>query len=200
MLMLLALLTSAHAADPETDRSSIGFGFRGVVESWDDPALGDVYRTGMLAPGIAGVVPLFSGLKLEVEVAYRRMKPRDETVDARLEMLPTVALLEMDLIHRSFGDVYLGAGPALTAFTERHPGNVSDTSTAVLRGLRGAGELRAGVRLDTGLVRPWDIPDMQTGVKRLELDVSVGRRVALPADTGFQLGAWRMHVGVLARL
>ncbi|MCA9573256.1 MAG: hypothetical protein KC656_35715 [Myxococcales bacterium] len=198
--MLALLLNLAIAADPATDRASVGVGVRAVAESWDDSALGDVYRTGMLAPAVGAVIPVIGIVQLDLEVAYRRLKPRDDGVDARLEMMPAMALVELELVHRDFGDLYLGAGPSLATFTERHPGNTTDTTTSVLRGMRGALETRAGVRIDTGLAAPSTIPDMKSGVKRIELDISGGRRFVLPSPTGFRLGAWRVQVGVIARL
>lgn len=198
--MIALLLATALAADPETDRASVGIGLSAVAETWDDTALGDVYRTGMVAPAVHAVVPLLGIVQLDLELAYRRIHPRTEGLDARLEVLPSVAMLDFELVHRDFGDLYLGVGPSLLAFSERHPSNGSDTTSTVLRGMRGALETRLGARIDTGLVTPSTIPDLKSGVKRVEIDISGGRRFVLPSDTGFQLGAWRLQVGVLARL
>lgn len=198
-MLMLALITSASAADPERDPSSVGIGIRAVAETWDDTAIGDLYRTGMVAPAVTAVIPLMGIVQLDVEMAYRRIPARDES-DARLEVAPMAALLDFELVHRDMGDLYLAAGPALTLFSERHIGNTVDDAPSVLRGMRGALETRLGARIDTGLVRPPNIPDLRAGVKRLEIDVSAGRRFVLPSDTGFRLGAWRMQLGVLARL
>jgi hypothetical protein len=201
MLTLFALATSAFAADPETDTTSIGLGFRAVAETWDDPVLGDFYRTGMIAPTVAGVVPVFGVLSVDVQIGYRRMAGRDESIESRLEIVPMSALVELVYARRSFGDLYIGAGPALAVFSERHPGNLELGDSEVLRGVRGAIDTRLGARIDTGLVRPPNIPAMNgRGVRRLELDVSAGRRFVQPSDTGFKLGAWRFSLGLLARL
>jgi hypothetical protein len=199
-MLMLAAISSALAADPATDRSSVGIGVRAVAETWDDAVLGDVYRTGMVAPAVTAVVPLLGIVQLDLEAAYRRVAARDEGLEARLEMAPLAALLDLELVHRDMGDLYLAAGPALTVFSERHIGNTATGDPTVVRGMRGALETRVGARIDTGLVRPSTIPDLRTGVKRLEVDVSAGRRFVLPSDTGFRLGAWRLQVGILARL
>lgn len=198
-MLTLALITSALAADPTKDQSSVGIGVRAVAETWDDAVLGDMYRTGMLAPAVTAVVPLLGIVQLDLELAYRRVAARDGS-DARLEVAPMAALVDLELVHRDMGDLYLAAGPALTLFSERHIGNTADDAPSVVRGMRGALETRLGARIDTGLVRPPNVPDLRNGVKRLEIDVSAGRRFTLPSDTGFRLGAWRVQLGVLARL
>lgn len=198
--MIALLLATALAADPETDRSSVGIGLSAVAETWDDTALGDVYRTGTIAPTVHAVVPLMGIVHLDLELGYRRIRARSDGLDARLEVVPASALVDLRLVRRDFGELYLGLGPALFAYSERHPGNASPSSSTVLRGMRGAFETRLGVRIDTGLVSPSTIPDLKTGVKRVEIDISGGRRFVLPSDTGFRLGAWRLQIGVLARL
>ncbi len=194
--MLALLTTFALAATPDTDRASVGIRFGMLAESWDDPALGQVYRTGMLAPTLGAALPLIGPLHLDVCAAYGRVAPRDDGTDARLEMLPLTAALEWLPVRRDFGDVYVGAGPSLIVFSERHPSN---TPSTVLRGTRGAVDVRAGVRVDTGLVRPPTLPGLNHGLKRVEIDIAGGRRLVLPRPTGFRLGAWRFQASVVAR-
>ncbi len=230
MTSVLAVLTVASALaqsrppypweSREPAEPSVRVSLRGVAETWDDSAIGTVYRTGMFAPGVAIGMPLAGPVALEVEGAYRRIKPRDGTasagLDARMEVVPLVLTADLALKRAPRWTWSVGAGPSLTVFAERHPENIAYTRetsdaadsaedstntgpTSVVRGARLGLEARTRVAIDTGLFEPSRIPGI-AGPSGLDVELFAARRFTRPGAPGLQLGAWRLGVGVAFRL
>jgi hypothetical protein len=222
-LFLATVLTAptsfaqARPPDPwaprEPPEPTVRVSLRGVAETWDDSAIGSVYRTGMFAPGAAVGIPLTGPVSLELEGAYRRIKPRDGTasagLDARMEVVPLVLTADIALKRAPMWTWSAGVGPSLTVFSERHPENVALTQpetpedgaagNQVIRGARLGLEARTRVAVDTGLFEPSRIPGM-AGPSGLDIEILAARRFTRPGAPGMQLGAWRLGVGVAFRL
>lgn len=174
----------AHPAHP----SSVAFGLRGTTEAWSDPAIQQVYKSGSWFAGLGVVARLGGWFAVDAEASFRRLRGEGTT----LELAPLSLLAE---VRAPVGavDGFVGLGPTWTGFSE------GPETGAVVTGARLAGELRAGLRVDTGLVHAPLAPADGGPVKAVELELLLGRRSQLPGGDGFHLGAWRGGVGLLAR-
>lgn len=186
---------AAHAEDPEATPGP-RLALHAVVEAWDDAAIGSVYRTGTLLAGIAAEVPIAGPVAVDLEAAYKGMDARDAPELGRFQILPVSVLAVLNVpAGRGFSG-FVGLGPDLVVFSERHP---AVDGIGVTNGVRGAAELRAGARVDLGLVSPPMERSAGVGIQAVELVVYAGRRSTLPRDEGFRLGAWRGALGVGVR-
>lgn len=164
---------------------------RGATELIDDPAITQVYGSATWFAGASVAWPIApqrdAGPVVEVEAAWHRA-----TADAStLRLVPLSALFEWQTRRL----VYFGIGPTFTVFQETHP--LVD-GVGVTSGGRIAGELRAGIRVDTGLVDPPMPPAPTFGPRAIEFELYVSRRSELPGrPEGFDLGAWRGAVGLV---
>jgi hypothetical protein len=190
---VIALLSTATfaASPPPGDTpptSSVGVALRGTTEAWSDPAIAQVYRSGAWFGGLGVVVRMGGWFALDAEANFRRLKGEG----SELTLAPMSLLAEA---RRPFGvvEAFVGLGPTWTAFTE------GGETGPVVTGARLAGELRTGLRIDTGLVDPPMAPANGGPVRAVELEIMIGRRAELPGGDGFSLGAWRGGVGLLAR-
>jgi hypothetical protein len=185
---MIALLSSAFAGplpgEAPSDPSGVRVVLRGLVESWDDPALSAVYSSGTWLGGLGVVVPVWGPVLVDVEASFRRLESGGST----FEIAPLSALVEFGP-RKGTVEPYAGLGPTWTAFTE----SAGDSS---VQGARLAAELRGGLRVDTGLVRPPMPPAGDGPVRALEIELYLARRVSLPGGEGFALGAWRGSLGV----
>lgn len=197
---MLILMTSAMAREPSAPsdeastpprepRASIGVALRGTTEAWADPAVQQIYRSGAWFAGL-GVVWRWGGwFAVDAEASFRRLKTEGGPT---LELAPLSLLAEVRAPAGAV-EAFVGLGPTWTAFSEAVDGE------AVVTGARLAGELRTGLRVDTGLVQAPMAPATGGPVRAIELEFQVGRRSELPGGDGFRLGAWRGGVGLLAR-
>ncbi len=165
---------------------------RGMAESLEDDGIGTVYGNGFRAGGVGLVVPIWNGLGVEVEFAYARMKPKDEGTN-RLEIMPISVPIEWSFGDRNGRlDVFLGAGPSFTVFSERHGPN--EEGISVTRGTRVGIDTRVGARFDLGLIKPPMPPANAGPLRAIEIEIYLGRRFQMPHNeswTGFDLAAWR---------
>ena len=194
-ILLTASVALAGPPEPAPD-PHYAFVIRGVAETWDDAAIGAVYRTGALSSGFGMLVPVHELITLDFEAAYRRMPATDGSANGQLELLPLSFIGEWipDGTGGDF-DLFVGLGPAFTVFSEKHTGNPG----GLLHGTRLTVETRFGGRVNTGLVRPPMAPSPR-GLHALELEIYASRRFQRPGSTGFQLGAWRGCLGLAFRL
>ena len=194
--ILLAAWTDAAAVTPEPPRLAPKIALRGVAETWDDTSIGTVYRTGALSGGAALILPFTSHIAVDVGFTYKRLSPLTDIENAKFEVLPINLSAEY-----WFGgeeqnwDVFVGLGPSLVVFSERHPSNKKGEA---IRGTRMAFEASVGVRIDTGLIEPRMAPAPR-GLDGIEIEVFGARRTQFPSK-GFALGAWRGGLGIVFRL
>lgn len=177
-------VAGALPGEIETDPVGIRVVARGLVESWDDPAVATVYRSGGWLGGIGIVTPVFGPVLLDLEVSFRRLSSESGT----LEIAPLSALVEVGP-RRGEVEPYLGLGPTWTVFSESAAGEA-------VQGAKVAGEMRGGLRIDTGMVRPPMPPASDGPVKALEIELYFARRLTMPGNTGLALGAWRAGLGI----
>ena len=199
--------SSQAPTQTETSHPEIRLVLRGVAENWADEAVGSLYRTGALASGAALVLPVWNRLMLDIEFTYKRMpmgvRAGGESLesatspDYTFEFLPFSILAEMklgedDALMHSF----IGVGPTLATFSERHPAN--DEGLSMTTGGKICVETRVGVRIDTGLIQPMMSGMSVGGLSAIELEVFAGRRFQKPAaaGSGFNLSGWRGGLGL----
>ncbi len=198
---LAGLPMTAAAQDDSAGAAPAGgdvtFGLRGVGEVWQDQAIITHYRSSRFAgAGFAGV-GLSDWLGVELELGYMRQASDTSMTGVAagsLELLPLTVGLQL----RKEGqraELFAGAGPAVVVFTER-------TAVGTVAGAKPCLDLRAGTRIHTGLVRPSPLGAEAPGVRRLDVELLLGRRQhhAFGLGTGFDLSAWRVGVGLVARL
>jgi len=194
--ILLPAWIEVVAATPEEPRLAPKIALRGVAETWDDTSIGTVYRTGALSGGAGLVLPFSPKLAVNVGFTYKRLNTLTEIPNAKFEVLPINMSVEY-----WFGnagqpwDVFVGLGPSLIVYSERHPSNKKGK---LVRGTRIAAEASVGIRIDTGLIEPRMAPAPR-GLDGIELEIFGARRTQLPAQ-GFALGAWRGGLGIVFRL
>lgn len=193
-MMIFAVFSSLALAAPEEARPSPGvrLAVRGLVERYNDPALASVYKSGIWLSGLGLAVPLLGPLGVDLEGGFGRMRAEGST----FEIAPLSGLLTLSF---PLGgpdrrvDGFLGAGPAWTMFGERIEGSTEGS----IQGARIAGELRFGLRIDTGLIDPPSPPAPPGLLQRLELECYAARRAQFPSDAeGLLLGAWRGSLGI----
>lgn len=193
--MLLTLITSLFSTACAGDTLIVA---RGVAEAWGDPAIGSVYRTGALMGAVGVVVPIAGPISIDVEAAYRRMDARIGDGDHVFQLLPITLLGEFTFPAKEVPiDPFVGLGFAMASFSERHPANADGLT--ITRGARPSLELRAGIRLDLGLVHP-PMPPARSVVQRVDLEVFGARRAQRPGAAGFDLAAWRGGLGLAIAL
>jgi len=193
-MLAAALLTVAMATQPpEPEAPSLRLGIRGVAEQWNEPALASVYQAGAPIGAVSIGLPLAGSLWLDVEVGYRRLNSADDE-ELSFHLIPASVLAQWSFGHGS-AQPFIAAGPTITAFQEQYAATAEGLGS--IGGARLAGELRLGLRVDTGLVQPRRAP-APNPVKDVGIELYVARRQAGPIGgrTGFDLGAWRAALGL----
>lgn len=184
---MIALFASAFAAPPPSISPREPSGFRvvarGLVEQWDDPALATVYKSGTWLGGVGVIAPVWGPILVDLEASFKRISGAGST----FEIAPLSGLVEVAMKQGSI-QPYAGLGPTWTVFSEK--------GATTVNGSRIAGEIRGGLRINTGLVQPPLPPASGGPVKALEIELYLGRRMTLPGGTGLSLGAWRGSLGV----
>lgn len=186
--MIAWLSLMALAAPAEKPERHVTVVARGLVERWNDPSIATVYKSGTWLGGLGVVAPVVGPLGLDIELAFARLAGTNTS----FEVAPLSALVELSAPLGSITG-FVGLGPSLTVFTERseRPG------VSVVDGARIAGEIRGGLRIDTGLVDPPMAPAPSGPLQRLDVELYVGRRTQLPGGPpGLLLGAWRASLGL----
>lgn len=181
---------------------------RGLVDMRHDAFLASRYGTGGVGAALGVVVPLVGALSVDVEFGYSRAGS-SEGGESTLQLLPATFLAELAWVPSEDRglELFAGAGPALTMWSEsgQDPDwmaeNAEDPTApqpTVLRGARPGLEVRAGLRVNLGLVQQSLDPIPSGPVKAIELEVLVARRLATHSS-GFDLNSWRAGVGVAFR-
>jgi hypothetical protein len=169
--------------------SGVRLVMRAAGERLSDPAIGAVYAQGAFLPALGLVVPFHPMFAIDAEVSAWSKKSVD---GAALGVVPLSVLVEWTATPEPVS-LFVGAGPTFTVFTERRS---ATPGANIVEGTKLAGEVRAGVRLDTHLIdRPMP-PARSSGPGRLEVEIYAARRQQLPRATGFDLSAWRGAFGL----
>ena len=197
-LVLLVSSLTAHAQDQGTGRGAdVMFGLRGVGEVWQDVSIINNYRSSRFAGAGFFGIGVNEWLMVDAEVGYMRQDAdtrRAGVAPGALQLVPVTIALEFTR-DSPRAELFGGGGFTTVAFSE-------ETDVGVVAGAKPALDLRAGTRIHTSLVRdPIGGPDA-AGIRGLDVELMVGRRQhhAFGLGTGFDLSAWRIGVGLAARL
>jgi len=190
------------------DDEGIRIGVRGILESWDEPTLSTSSGNtrGVLA-GVSLGVPLHELLVVDFEMGFKRLIGTAANADGTssgerevTDLIPLSLLVEGRLSLGAQGEIYAGIGPTLTVFRNDHPGINKLNDEPMTPGSKGAGEVRVGFRIDTGLIQPARAPGMGRQIRAVDFEGYAGRRWQLhPRDEGFDLAAWRLGLGLSFR-
>ncbi len=201
----------AHAEEPSVAptkaRREVLIGFRGIGEVWQDEAIIQGYRSSRFAGAGFGGFGITDWMMVEAELGYMRQpsaagrtvtfkKTTYEIAPGYLELIPlTLGLSFSKELDRA--EVFAGAGYALAIFTE------STTTVGSVSGVKPGVDLRLGSRIHTSFMEPRIRPGTGSGAnKGMDVELMVGRRQhqAFDTGTGFDFSAWRVSVGLVARL
>jgi hypothetical protein len=199
-VLVLPMGSGAWAQDEGTDSLiplDVSLGFRGVGEVWQDEAIIVHYRSSRFAgTGFAsvGVLPWLLG---EFEIGYMRQAANTENSNVAagaLELVPVTVSAHARKILPN-GEIYGGVGYAMAVFTET-------TSVQTVSGTKPGMELRGGVRIHTDFVQPSMWTGASGGIKRMDVELMFARRKhqAFGVGSGFDFSAWRLGIGLVARL
>jgi hypothetical protein len=196
LLLSFALAAPAPAPPPlpETDpvvEPRVFFSLRGAIERFDEPSFAAVYAAGSWAPALGIVISTGTIVFVDIEAGFVRERADPDGDVPLIELVPMSLVAELAPGRRS--PLFLGAGPSIVSFSERHtPDAEGSTVTA---GTRLAAELRVGLRVNTMWVRPAAPPAQVSPLQALDVEIYVGRRQQFSKD-GFALGGWRACVGL----
>jgi hypothetical protein len=197
---LLLLLGGAPALAADADGGGGGdvmFGLRGVGEVWQDTAIITNYRSSRFAGAGFFGYGINDWLMVDAEVGYMRQNAdtsRAGVAAGALQLVPVTIALEA---RRDSARAELFGGLGFTAVTFSE-----ETDVGVVAGAKPALDLRAGTRIHTQLVREPITGPGTPGLRGLDVELLIGRRQhhAFGLGTGFDLSAWRVGIGLAARL
>jgi len=220
-ILLIALLVAsprqAMSADPgtpvppDTEKkakkpkqaafSSSLFAFRGMGEMWADTSISRVHRSSRFAGTGAFATNLSRVFGMEFELGYTRMTSptyladsvEDGSGQTSFEMIPVSTSFTM----RAEGErseVFLGIGGAMVGFNDSSPLNA-------ISGTKFGLDVRLGTRIKTNFLQESLYP-VDRGLKRMDIELIMGRRQhrGFGLGEGLDLSAWRVGIGVAARL
>jgi hypothetical protein len=195
----LALLgTPAFAQDTEEPGGGdVMFGLRGVGEVWQDTSIITNYRSSRFAGAGFFGYGINDWLMIDAEVGYMRQDAdtsRSGVAAGALQLVPVTIALEARR-DSARAELFGGAGFTTVAYSE-------ETDVGVVAGAKPALDLRVGTRIHTNLVREPITGPGSPGLRGLDVELLIGRRQhhAFGLGTGFDLSAWRVGIGLAARL
>ena len=224
---LSLLPTAAYAQEsapaPRASWSpDVMFGFRGVGEVWQDPAIVQSYRSSRFSGAGFAALSLWKPVLVEAELGYMRQAsaggrtiPADE-VPAQLLVRDATGAIDQNvryaiaagavelmpvtfsvLARKETGgaELFAGAGLALAVFNER-------TDAGAVSGVKPGLDMKAGVRVHTHVIQPPIRPSGGRPVQGMDVELMLGRRQhhAFGLGSGFDFSAWRVGIGLTARL
>jgi hypothetical protein len=230
LLMIVALASpgaaraaeAAPAPKPAAPTQFI-FGFRGVGEVWQDPAIIQSYRSSRFGGAGFGAITLWGPLMAEAEVGFMRQDaaggrtvPADAvpkkllvrdplTGEADTEAKYQIAGGSIELMPVTFSlmarketggaELFAGAGFAMAVFNEQ-------TAVGAMSGVKPGLDLKAGARIHTNLVSPVIRTSGSRSISGMDVELLLGRRQhhAFGLGSGFDFSAWRIGIGLTARL
>jgi hypothetical protein len=204
--MAWALPPVVGAVPELIDEEGIRLSLRAIAESWEEPQIQLRFGTsrGILV-GLSLGVPLHEYLFVDFEMGFKRLI---ENVDDEghasgdvIDLMPMSLQLQGRLALGQKGEIFLGLGPTLTPFRHLHPDTLNaENGEYSTNGAKLAGELRAGFRIDTGLIQPARAPGIGREFKAVDFEGYVGRRFQVqPEGIGYDLAAFRLGVGLSFR-
>ncbi len=205
LLALLLLLPAAAQAQQAVarDDSEIGLllGARGIGEVLQEPTIGELYRSSRLTVTGFASYRVWRFVHVDVEVGYgrtlgdaREKHGTDKVEDvSALELIP-IAIMGSAVRQIGEAQVFASVGTAITVFGE-------DSVDGSVRGTKYGASFQLGTRLDTGLVRPTMRPGDSARIQSVDLEIVLGRRQhqLFGVGEGWNLSAWRVGIGLLAR-
>ena len=199
-----AVPQSAHAQGygdttlPSAPQSmDLKLGFRGVGEVWQDANIIHHYRSSNFGGTGFAAYGLTNWLMMELELGYLRQSSapdRTGVASGAIELAP-ISLSACARLDTSRAEVFAGLGYAMAVFTEQ-------TDVGTISGVKPGFDIRTGVRVHTNFVQTSIRPNAAPSVQGMDLEFMFGRRQhhAFGLGTGFDFSAWRVGLGLVARL
>jgi len=175
--------------------------FRGMGEVWADTSIARVHRSSRFAGTGAFATNLSRVFGMEFELGYSRMtnptyivaNGADGAGQTSFEMIPVV----VDLTMRAEGErseIFFGVGAAVVGFNDTSP-------LSAVAGTKVGLDMRLGTRIKTGFLQESLYP-VDRGMRRVDVELILGRRQhrGFGFGQGLNLSAWRVGIGLAARL
>jgi hypothetical protein len=181
--------------------SNAAFGFRGVGEIWQESALLLVHRSSRFGGTGFFNADLTRLLGLEVELGYNRMKGKavQAGTSTRTDEFTTLELVPISLdgtirFMNERSELFLGVGAAFVNFNDRGP-------NGAISGVKMGIDSKIGIRIRTAFAQE-SLHPAARGVDRMDVELLLGRRQhqAFGMGQGLDLSAWRVGIGLVARL
>ncbi len=207
LLVLCPAIALAQSDEPTDDESAgLLLGARGVGEVWQDTYLvRELGRSSRFGGGGFISYRAWRFLSVDFEAGYHSLTGMAHTPETSqratadddqtsFELIPMA--LSVSASHRiDRVEVFGAVGCAITAFTH-------SSRNQTITGTKFGPAFQAGARFDTGLVQQSIRRDAKNVLQSVDLELVLGRRQHQPfgVGTGFDLSAWRVGVGLVARL
>lgn len=219
----LAVAADEPAAKAPPAPTQFIFGFRGVGEVWQDPAIVQSYRSSRFGGAGFGAISLWGPLLFEAEIGYMRQDsaggrtvPAEDVPKALLVRDPVSGEVDSAAVYQIAGgsielmpvtfsllarkeaggaELFAGAGFAMAVFNEQ-------TEVGAVSGVKPGLDMKAGARIHTNLVNPVIRPSGARSISGMDVELLLGRRQhhAFGLGSGFDFSAWRIGIGLTARL
>jgi len=204
LLVMCPTLGWAQSADePEDQGVGLLVGVRGVGEIWQEPLLiRELGRSSRFGGSGFLSYRAWRFLSADLEVGYHRLTGTEHgtssgnlgTESTTFELVPLS--LSVSAAHRIGSvEVFAAVGAAFTVFTH-------SARALTVSGTKVGPTFQLGARWDTGLVQPSIRRDARNPLKSADVELVLGRRQHQPfgIGEGLDLSAWRVGVGLLARM
>ena len=206
LLLLLVHPSVGLELDEYEQEGSVRIAARGMGESLSDPWISTVYRPSLFTGGMGLVVSIAPQILIDAEIGYTRQAGQElleadlssSSVTETIELIPASLMCEYRLL-LGRGEIFGGLGPAVTAFKAIHSPNEENEDLTSTAGTKISMELRAGFRMDTGMIWAPIAPVGGRPIQGLDLEVYAGRRHQFHSGSGYNLSAWRAAAGLAFR-
>ena len=200
VMMVAEALAQEPAGDPPqegaaevaaaAETSVLLIGVRGVGEVWQDPFIAQVYKASRFSGSGVFSWRLRPKLSVEGEVGFFRLTG---AAGQAMQMAP----ISMRAGYRTGTEdveLMVSAGPALVSWIDQ-----SARKDSTIQGSKLGADLQLSALIATGFYDPPAYP--APTIERVDVELFIGRRHHFHGDAaGLNMSAWRIGVGMVARL
>jgi len=188
MSMIAAMITLTGLVQPALAETPILLGLRAVGEVWQDPNIATVYGGGRVAGSAVISWRPHNVWSIDAEAAMMRV---GEDIGPSISLTP----MSLSLCARRGSErteVFAGGGVSIVPFLDKGESTISGTKLGA--------DVKIGVRIATALVQPTLYP--VSTVQGVDLEAFLGRRqhFANGVEDRLDLSAWRVGIGLVARI